>query len=39
MMDFAMLRNTQGLHAPLKLQMELHTAKRVKHTNILIWWC
>lgn len=29
MMDFAMLRNTQGLHAPLKLQMELHTAKRM----------
>ncbi|CAG2210028.1 POMP [Mytilus edulis] len=26
-MDFSMLRNTQGLHAPLKLQMEIHTAK------------
>ena len=28
-MDFAMLRNMQGMHAPLKLQMEFQTAKQV----------
>lgn len=29
-MDFAMLRNLQGMHAPLKLQMELNTAKQMQ---------
>ena len=29
-MDFAMLRNMQGMHAPLKLQMEFNTAKQVR---------
>lgn len=28
-MDLAMLRNMQGIHAPLKLQMELNTARQV----------
>ncbi|POI23484.1 hypothetical protein CIB84_012768, partial [Bambusicola thoracicus] len=27
--NFAMLRNIQGLHAPLKLQMELRAVKQV----------
>lgn len=35
MMDFAMLRNTQGLHAPLKLQMELHIAKKMSRLPCL----
>jgi hypothetical protein len=28
-MDFAMLRNTQGIHMPLKLQMEKNVAQKV----------
>ena len=28
-MDFMMLRNSQGIHAPLKLQMERTTASKV----------
>ena len=32
-MDFAMLRNVQGLHAPLRLQMERKTASRVRTTH------
>ncbi|KAH3834387.1 proteasome maturation protein-like isoform X2 [Dreissena polymorpha] len=30
MMDFAMLRNLQGLHAPLKLQMELNITQKMR---------
>ena len=29
-MDFGMLRNTQGIHAPLKLQMEHSIVRKVK---------
>ena len=32
MLDFKMLRNTQGLQAPLKLQMERAVASKVNHT-------
>ena len=28
-MNFLMLRNTQGLHAPLRINMELNAAKKI----------
>jgi proteasome maturation protein len=28
-MQMVMLRNTQGLHAPLRISMELHAAKKI----------
>lgn len=34
MMDFTMLRNMQGLHAPLKLQMELNITGKVLYFKI-----
>mgnify|MGYP002153714592 CR=1 FL=1 len=36
MMDFNMLRNMQGLHAPLKLQMELNITGKVWSLTYLI---
>ena len=29
-MYYSMLRRTQGIHAPLRLQMEKHTARQVR---------
>ncbi|XP_068702353.1 proteasome maturation protein-like [Montipora capricornis] len=35
MLDFKMLRNTQGLHAPLKLQMERAVASKIQRLPCL----
>ncbi|XP_071786663.1 proteasome maturation protein-like [Asterias amurensis] len=34
--EFLMLRKTQGLHAPLKLQMEIHAAKQIQRAPCLM---
>merc|ERR1712004_388351 len=34
-MDFAMLRSMQGAHAPMKIQMERHTASRMQRLPCL----
>lgn len=34
-MNHVVLRNTQGLHAPLRLNMELKSAKKVGHLPFL----
>ena len=35
-MDFVMLRNSQGIHAPLRLQMERTTAAKVSSAIVVI---
>ena len=35
-MDFVMLRNSQGIHAPIRLQMERTTAAKVETEHFFV---